>query len=228
MKQAGCLVETIRFDSGEARYAKRKGKGAAMSKSGTKGDTIVIKKYANRRLYDTSTSRYVTLDHLRELVKQDAEFVVLDAKSGEDLTRGVLAQIIFEEEANGANMLPLPFLRQLISYYGDALEAVVPNYLQMTMNNFAQEQERLRENFLEAMGSPGAMIQMMEGQTRRNIEMFQQAMRMFTPFPEGMPATGTMPEPEDKPAASGEKSELESLKKELEAMRSKIDKLAGS
>ncbi|HAQ36083.1 MAG: polyhydroxyalkanoate synthesis repressor PhaR [Maricaulis sp.] len=195
-----------------------------MSKSGKAGDTIVIKKYANRRLYDTSTSRYVTLDHLRELVKQDAEFVVLDAKSGDDLTRGVLAQIIFEEESNGANMLPLPFLRQLIGYYGDTLESVVPNYLQATMNSFAEQQESMRDRFAEALGSPGAMMQAMEGQARRNVEIFQQTMRMFTPFP----TDGSAPAPAPEAAESRDSAELEALRKELETMRAKIDKLAGS
>ena len=155
---------------------------------------IVIKKYANRRLYDTSTSQYVTLDHLRDLVKDGTDFQVVDAKSGEDLTRGVLAQIIFEEESRGANLLPVDFLRQLISFYGDSLQTVVPGYLQMSMNNFAQQQEEMRARMTEAMTSPQASMAMIEETTRRNMEMFGQAMRMFTPF-------GTTPE-QDAPAAA--------------------------
>jgi len=185
---------------------------------------IVIKKYANRRLYDTSTSQYVTLDHLRDLVKNGTDFQVVDAKSGEDLTRGVLAQIIFEEEARGANLLPVDFLRQLISFYGDSLQSVVPGYLQMSMNNFSQQQEEFRSRMSEAMTSPQASMSMLEEQTRRNMEMFGQAMRMFTPF-----AAGTTPEAEApaQPAATAakESDDVAAMRAELDAMRAKLDKL---
>ena len=110
-----------------------------MSDKGS-AETIVIKKYANRRLYDTSASRYVTLDHLRELVKDNKTFQVIDAKSGDDLTRSVLAQIIFEEESKGETLLPVEFLRQLISFYGDSMQSMVPGYLNMTMDSFAHQQ----------------------------------------------------------------------------------------
>lgn len=184
---------------------------------------IVIKKYANRRLYDTSTSQYVTLDHLRDLVKQGTDFQVVDAKSGEDLTRGVLAQIIFEEEARGANLLPVDFLRQLISFYGDSLQSVVPGYLQMSMNNFAQQQEEFRSRMTEAMTNPPASMAMLEEQTRRNMEMFGQAMRMFTPFggatgPEA--ASSAAPE-----AATDDKDDVNEMRAELDAMKAKLDKL---
>ena len=195
-----------------------------MAQSKGSASVIVIKKYANRRLYDTSTSQYVTLDHLRDLVKNGTDFQVVDAKSGEDLTRGVLAQIIFEEEARGANLLPVDFLRQLISFYGDSLQSVVPGYLQMSMNNFAQQQEEFRSRMSEAMTSPQASMSMLEEQTRRNMEMFGQAMRMFTPF-----AAGTTPEAEApaQPAATAakESDDVAAMRAELDAMRAKLDKL---
>lgn len=195
-----------------------------MAQSKGSASVIVIKKYANRRLYDTSTSQYVTLDHLRDLVKNGTDFQVVDAKSGEDLTRGVLAQIIFEEEARGANLLPVDFLRQLISFYGDSLQSVVPGYLQMSMNNFSQQQEEFRSRMSEAMTSPQASMSMLEEQTRRNMEMFGQAMRMFTPF-----AAGTTPEAEApaQPAATAakESDDVAAMRAELDAMRAKLDKL---
>lgn len=190
---------------------------------------IVIKKYANRRLYDTSTSQYVTLDHLRDLVKDGTDFQVVDAKSGEDLTRGVLAQIIFEEESRGANLLPVDFLRQLISFYGDSLQTVVPGYLQMSMNNFAQQQEEMRARMTEAMTSPQASMAMIEETTRRNMEMFGQAMRMFTPFgtaPEqNAPAATPKAEAPAAPASADEGEDISQMREELDAMRSKLDQL---
>ena len=197
-----------------------------MSKKKDQSSLIVIKKYANRRLYDTSTSQYVTLDHLRDLVKQGTDFQVVDAKSGEDLTRGVLAQIIFEEEARGANLLPVDFLRQLISFYGDSLQSVVPGYLQMSMNNFAQQQEEFRSRMTEAMTNPPASMAMLEEQTRRNMEMFGQAMRMFTPFtPGGAPAAGDEnPAAPAQPAAESQ-DDVNAMRAELDAMKAKLDKL---
>lgn len=191
------------------------------------GDVITIKKYANRRLYDTSTSQYVTLDYLRELVKEGKNFRVIDAKSSEDLTRSVLAQIIFEEESRGANLLPVDFLRQLISFYGDSLQNVVPGYLQMSMNNFAQQQEEFRRRMGEAMTSPQASMQLMEEQTRRNMEMFGQAMRMFTPFA-APGATPSAPAGEDAAAetpTTKSEDDMASMRAELDAMRAKLDKL---
>ena len=197
-----------------------------MTKSNGKSSEIVIKKYANRRLYDTSTSQYVTLDYLRDLVKKGTQFQVIDAKSGEDLTRGVLAQIIFEEESRGANLLPVDFLRQLIGFYGDSLQSVVPGYLQMSMNSFAQQQEEFRDRMTEAMTSPQASMAMIEEQTRRNMEMFGQAMRMFSPFTAtagASPAAGeTAPaaQPADKDG-----DDVAAMREELDAMRAKLDQL---
>ena len=186
--------------------------------------TIVIKKYANRRLYDTSASRYVTLDHLRDLVKEGKDFQVVDAKSGEDLTRGVLAQIIFEEESKGETLLPVEFLRQLIGFYGDSMQSMVPGYLNMSMDSLAKQHAEMREKMTEAMGSPTASMAMMEEATKRNMEMFQQAMSMFSPFAQAASNAATA-----APADTGEdKKDVDALRAELDAMKAKLDKLAGS
>lgn len=137
---------------------------------------VIIKKYANRRLYDTSTSSYVTLDHLSELVRKGTDFEVRDAKTGEDLTRAVLTQIIYEHETKGEGTLPLNFLRQLIGFYGGGAQSMLPAWLDMSMNSFAEAQERWRS----AMGGATPMA-MFEQQARRNMAMFENAMRMFNP-----------------------------------------------
>ncbi|RKQ94215.1 MULTISPECIES: polyhydroxyalkanoate synthesis repressor PhaR [Maricaulis] len=197
-----------------------------MTKSNGKGAGIVIKKYANRRLYDTSTSQYVTLDYLRDLVKKGTDFQVVDAKSGDDLTRGVLAQIIFEEESRGANLLPVDFLRQLIGFYGDSLQSVVPGYLQMSMNSFSQQQEEFRDKMSEAMSSPQATMAMLEEQTRRNMELFGQTMRMFTPFQAGA-ASGATTSADSKETDSPDSKpeDLSALREELDSLRAKMDQL---
>ncbi|OLF71800.1 polyhydroxyalkanoate biosynthesis repressor PhaR [Maricaulis sp. W15] len=197
-----------------------------VTKSNGKGAGIVIKKYANRRLYDTSTSQYVTLDYLRDLVKKGTDFQVVDAKSGDDLTRGVLAQIIFEEESRGANLLPVDFLRQLIGFYGDSLQSVVPGYLQMSMNSFSQQQEEFRDKMSEAMSSPQATMAMLEEQTRRNMELFGQTMRMFTPFQAGA-ASGATTSADSKETDSPDSKpeDLSALREELDSLRAKMDQL---
>lgn len=195
-----------------------------MSKNKSGNAEIVIKKYANRRLYDTSTSQYVTLDHLRDLVKKGVNFQVIDAKSGDDLTHGVLAQIIFEEESRGVNLLPVDFLRQLIGFYGDSLQTVVPGYLQMSMNNFTQQQEEYRSKVGEAMMSPQATMALIEEQTRRNMEAFGKTMRMFTPF---VPATGAEADATDAQAGTPKEGEddIAQMREELDDMRAKLDQL---
>jgi polyhydroxyalkanoate synthesis repressor PhaR len=188
-------------------------------------DVVTIKKYANRRLYDTSASRYVTLDHLRELVREGRDFKVIDAKSGDDLTRGVLAQIIFEEESKGETLLPVEFLRQLISFYGDSMQSMVPSYLQMSMDTLSRQHQAMREKMTGAMGDAmgGNSMAMLEEQTKRNMAMFQQAMSMFTPFSTGA-AMGDMPA---APSSDTPRSDdVQSLRDELEAMRQKLDQLA--
>ncbi len=142
---------------------------------------VTIKKYANRRLYNTATSSYVTLDNLAQMVKEGTDFVVYDAKTGEDITRSVLTQIIVEEESKGQNMLPISFLRQLISLYGDSLQFMVPRYLEHSMESFARNQDRMRQYFKDTMAGVfpfGAFEEM----GKQNIALFERAMQMFSPF----------------------------------------------
>jgi polyhydroxyalkanoate synthesis repressor PhaR len=197
-----------------------------------KNEPVTIKKYANRRLYNTGTSTYVTLEDLAEMVKRGEEFVVQDAKTGEDITHPVLTQIIFElENKNGQTMLPVPFLRQLIAFYGDQMQMVVPSFLEQSMIAFAKEQERFRAQMKSAMGgapmdmmSMSAPVKAIEEQARRNIEMFQNAMRMFSPFP-----AFDQPRPAaDTPKREGaEKTEdLQELREQIAAMQRKLDSMS--
>lgn len=172
--------------------------GSASDGAATKA--ITIKKYANRRLYNTATSSYVTLDHLCQMVKDGVEFVVYDAKTGEDITRSVLTQIIVEEESKGHNLLPIGFLRQLISFYGDNLQMVVPGYLESSMSAFAQNQERMRSYMQEAFGGIYPFGSM-EDMTKRNMAMIEQAMTMFKPIG-GDAFTATPQTPESAAQAS--------------------------
>jgi polyhydroxyalkanoate synthesis repressor PhaR len=194
-----------------------------------KDEPVVIKKYANRRLYNTGTSTYVTLEDLADMVKKGEEFTVQDAKTGDDITHPVLTQIIFElENKDGQNMLPIPFLRQLISFYGDQMQMVVPSFLEQSMIAFAKEQERFREQMKSAMGKGpmemmkiSAPMKAIEEQTRRNIELFQNAMRLFTPFPPG--GGSSAPEPARKDPEKSD--ELSELKQQIAAMQRKIDSM---
>ncbi len=183
---------------------------------------IVIKKYANRRLYNTGSSTYVTLEDLAVMVKNGDEFVVHDAKTGEDITRSVLAQIIFDQEAKeGQSLMPIAFLRQLIKFYGNSMQAMIPSYLEHSMLSLAREQDKMREQMAKTfgdMGFPG-----MEEQARANMEMFQKAMSMFMPFGG---AKGAAPRPAGTTERKGETdSELQALKSQLAEMQKKIDKL---
>src|SRR6266481_3083860 len=144
-------------------------------------EPVTIKKYANRRLYNTGTSTYVTLEDLAAMVKAGEEFVVYDAKSGDDITRSVLAQIIFEQEnKEGQSLLPINFLRQLIRFYGDSMQMLVPRYLEVSIESFTREQEKFRQQMAQAFG--GSPFGALEDQVRRNMEMFERAFAMFTPF----------------------------------------------
>ena len=149
---------------------------------GAEKPPITIKKYANRRLYNTATSSYVTLDDLAKMVKDGGEFVVYDAKTGEDITRSVLTQIIVEEEGKGANLLPISFLRQLISFYGDQMQWLVPRYLEQAMAAFASQQEQMRKNLQNAFGGlfPFGGLEEM---SKQNMALFEKTMKMFSPFP---------------------------------------------
>ncbi|MGK9039765.1 polyhydroxyalkanoate synthesis repressor PhaR [Rhizobium sp. SA279] len=186
------------------------------------GETI-IKKYANRRLYNTGTSTYVTLDDLAQMVKRGEDFKVQDAKSSEDITHAVLTQIIVEQEAKTGNtLLPTAFLRQLISYYGDQMQMVVPTFLEHSMKTFSDQQSQMQEHMAKAFGDGPlarnfqAPLQMMEEQIRRNTELFRQAMQGFTPF--AMPQA---PKETRKPNAS----EIDELKAQLRALQQKLDQL---
>lgn len=190
--------------------------------------TVVIKKYANRRLYNTSTSTYVTLDDLAQMVKQGTEFAVYDAKTGEDITRSVLTQIIFEEESKGTNLLPINFLRQLIRFYGDSMQAFVPGYLEMSLQTLGKEQDRLRQQIMDAWGADP--LKAVEEQTKRNMSMFTDAMRMFNPFtamtPGQQPGSPRTPGAPPAPAApQPSKNDLDALKEQLSDMQRKIDAL---
>jgi len=194
-----------------------------VSEEKSRGESpVVIKKYANRRLYNTQTSSYVTLDHLAAMVKEGTEFEVQDARTGEDITRSVLTQIIFEEEAKGQNLLPIKFLRQLIRFYGDSLQAFVPGYLDMSMDSFTKNQGEMRDRIAQALGGGNQMV---ENLTRQNLALFENAMAMFTPFAMGGVAPAAKSGREtaaEKPAAS----EVDALKQEMEAMRKQMAELA--
>jgi polyhydroxyalkanoate synthesis repressor PhaR len=183
-----------------------------MAASRSEDGVVIIKKYANRRLYDTESSSYITLERLAEMVRQKRDFKVVDAKTGEDLTRGVLAQIIMEEEARGATMLPVNFLRQLISMYGDQMQAVVPQYLEASLDQLQRNQSQFREAMAGAFAAnPFAEI------ARRNMEMFTAA------------GAGKADAGEDKPGAGepgGNKAELAALKAQLAELQQKLDKLS--
>ena len=181
------------------------------------GDPITIKKYANRRLYNTATSSYVTLDTLSGMVKDGQEFTVHDAKSGEDITRSVLTQIIFEEEAKGENLLPIKFLRQLIGFYGNQMQAFVPGYLEMSMENLTKNQAE----FTRAFGGEAA-VEAMQAMTAKNAEMFRKAMTMFTPFP--MPGMGgAKAEPK---VQTSEATDIDALRDQIAQLQSAIDAMA--
>jgi polyhydroxyalkanoate synthesis repressor PhaR len=185
---------------------------------------VVIKKYANRRLYNTSTSSYVTLDDLSHMVKAGREFVVYDAKTGEEITRAVLTQIIVEEEQKGQNLLPISFLRQLISLYGDSMQWLVPRYLEHAMTTFARNQEQMRKNLQEAFGGlfPFGPLEEMG---KQNLALFEKAMKMFSPFPaipsSEKPRTAERP-PEETATAEASVKELTDR---LNALQQQIDAL---
>ncbi len=194
---------------------------------------ITIKKYANRRLYNTGTSTYVTLEDLAVMVKKGEDFVVFDAKSGEDITRPVLAQIIFEQEGkDGQSLLPITFLRQLIRFYGDSMQMLVPSYLEYSIGNLTQQQQKFREQIQSAIGGKempgGQMFGALEEQARANMAMFNQALGMFNPFVPKAAGQGDKPAPErrtEAPAASV-MPDIDALKKQLADMQATIESLS--
>jgi len=221
-----------------------------------RGEAVVIKKYANRRLYNTETSTYVTLEDLAQMVRSDRDFVVRDAKSGADLTHSVLTQIIVEQEgrAGGPTLLPIPFLRQLIRYYDDSIGKMVPGYLQFSLEALTQEQERFKSQFSNAAWASNP-FEAYQDQARRNLAIFERAMAMWSPFnaagndetgaagtepgaaqPEATPgsvetATGatavSASEPASaKPTVAPRPTEIDALKAELAAMQQRIENLS--
>ena len=189
-------------------------------------EPITIKKYANRRLYNTGTSTYVTLEDLATMVKSGEDFLVYDAKTGDDITRSVLAQIIFEQENKaGQNLLPTTFLRQLIRFYGDSMQMLVPRYLEQSIDTLTREQEKFRTQMTQAFGGIGVLAPL-EEQVRRNMELFQQTFSMFKPFT--APRRTDAPAAADKPADDSAKTsdEMETLRRQMREMQEKLDKMA--
>lgn len=205
-----------------------------------KREAVVVKKYANRRLYNTETSTYVTLDDLAKMVRNDRDFVVYDAKNGDDLTHAVLTQIIVEQESRegGQALLPIPFLRQLIRFYDDSIARMVPSYLQFSLEHLAKEQSRFREQFASAFANPAAAFDFYQQQARQNMAMFEQAMSMWASF--GAAASGPRAagqkgaegeQAQDQTqgqGSTGDRDELSELKSQLSAMQQKIEKLSQS
>ncbi len=190
---------------------------------------VRIKKYANRRLYNTATSSYVTLDYLAQMVREGQDFTVEDAKTGEDITRSVLTQIIVEEEAKGQTMLPINFLRQLISLYGDNLQFLVPRYLEQSMEAFGRNQEQMRSYMKESFGGMFPFDRFQE-MSKQNIAFFEQAMRMWSPFRAGQPGSQPGATPEAAPGAApkpeAKGNELDDLKSQMQALQKQLESLA--
>ncbi len=215
-------------------------------KKSTGDEPITIKKYANRRLYNTATSSYVTLDDLCQMIKDGEDFVVYDAKSGDDITRSVLTQIIVEEEAKGQNLLPTRFLRQLIAFYGDSLQSLVPRYLDHSMDSFAENQEQMRDHLQSAFDGmfPFGSI---EDMSKQNAAFFEQAMKMFSPVDNaGGPGDGkagaseapprdaapaarpTDAPPRDAAAGGADDKSLAELKDKIDALQKQLNDLTAT
>jgi len=187
-------------------------------------EPITIKKYANRRLYNTGTSTYVTLEDLATMVKNGEEFLVYDAKTGDDITRQVLAQIIFEQENKaGQNLLPTTFLRQLIRFYGDSMQMLVPRYLEQSIDTLTREQEKFRTQMTQAFGGVGAFGPL-EEQVRRNMELFERTFSMFKPFTAPRRDASATDKPADD-AAKGT-DDMETLRRQMKEMQDKLDRMS--
>ena len=187
----------------------------------TAAEPITIKKYANRRLYNTATSSYVTLDHLSQMVKDGVEFQVFDAKSGEDITRQVLTHIIVEEEGKGQNLLPIGFLRHLISFYGDNLQNLVPGYLEQSMKAFAKNQEQMRDYMETAFGGMNPFGNL-EDISKQNMALFEGAMKMFAPGGIHGTKSGTPASPDTDDVSE---QEVKDLRQQMTRMQKRLDEL---
>jgi len=208
--------------------SKRRSAAAGSPGDGNSPNVITIKKYANRRLYNTASSSYVTLDHLCQMVKNGEDFEVYDAKTGEDITRSVLTQIIVEEEAKGQNLLPIGFLRQLIGFYGDSLQMVVPRYLDHAMSTFTENQEQTRGQMKEALGGMFPFGQF-EELTKQNMAMFENALGMFNPAAASKrPSEPPAPDhPEAGPAPSPIMDPLKTMQDQLDLMQKQLRAMSG-
>ncbi len=206
------------------RLCLRPGQGNVIQMAEEK-EPITIKKYANRRLYNTGTSTYVTLEDLAVMVKNGEDFLVFDAKTGEDITRSVLAQIVSEQESKeGQSLLPIAFLRQLIRFYGDSMQMMVPSFLEQSMSSLTSQQGKFREQITQAFGVGG--FGTLEDQVRRNMEMFEKTFAMFAPpFARGQGKPEAAAPAGDKPATGGE---MDELKRQLDEMQKRLDKLGGA
>jgi polyhydroxyalkanoate synthesis repressor PhaR len=196
-------------------------------------EPTTIKKYANRRLYNTGTSTYVTLEDLGTMVKAGEDFIVFDAKSNEDITRQVLTQIIFEQENKGQNLLPITFLRQLIRFYGDQMQSLVPSFLEFSIDSLVRDQQKLREQMTKQIAAGWTQgpwtnggFGTLEEQARNNMAVFERAFRLFTPFPPAVGVTDAAPATGD--GAKKEGGDIDELKKELAEMKSRLDRIADS
>jgi polyhydroxyalkanoate synthesis repressor PhaR len=215
---------------------RKEDEASAKQGGGRTAELVIIKKYANRRLYNTETSAYVTLDNLAEMVRAERDFVVYDAKTGEELTRSVLTQIIVEQESSGGqNLLPIGFLRQLIRFYGHSLEGLVPSFLEFSIGTLTREQEKYQKQFADAFGQ--ATFETLQEQARRNMALFEHTLTMFSPFTavDGWMAPGaaaSVAEERSEAVAaaphpvSERTDELAQLRQQLAAMQVQIDKLS--
>jgi polyhydroxyalkanoate synthesis repressor PhaR len=189
---------------------------------------VVVKKYANRRLYNTESSSYITLDSLALMVREGRDFVVFDAKSGEDITRGVLTQIIVEEESKGSALLPTAFLRHLIGFYGDSMQGAVPRYLEQSMANFTTQQQQLRQTMQQTMGNLCPFD--IEQVSRQNMAMIERTMSLFSPFYRGEggveEGAATAPPADPRVEIATLRGELARLQKELRDVRTKLAEVA--
>ena len=193
---------------------------------------VIIKKYANRRLYNTDTSTYVTLEDLAEMVRSERDFVVYDAKTGEDLTHAVLTQIIVEQESRGTNLLPIRFLRQLIRFYGDSMQRLVPSYLEFSLDSLTRQQDQYRRRFAHTFGT--AAFDAVQEQVRKNFATFERALGLFSPF-SGVDG-GEAKNDHDHASVAGERNEMlepprsndeiANLKAELSAMQERLEQLS--
>ena len=189
-------------------------------------NVAIVKKYANRRLYNTATSSYVTLDELSQMVRRGEDFVVYDAKTGEDITRSVLTQIILEEDSKGRNLLPIGFLRQLISFYDDQLHAFLPRYLEVSMENFARHQDQIRSYVEETFGRFFPIAQF-EDMARQNIALFQRAASMFRPPPYGNEETNAAPpEPAPPQIEANLSGQVRDLETKVEQLQRQLDQIS--